>query len=58
MKKIQGDVGKIIADSQIMKTLEDWDMSQSAAEVKYYPNFQVIQLIGTTVYKMEIGTTA
>lgn len=58
MKKIQGDVGKIIAGNQIMKTLEDWDMSKSAAQVKYYPNFQVIQLIETSVCKLEIGTTA
>ena len=45
-KKIQGDVGKNIAGNQIIKTLEDWDMSQSAAQGKYYPNLQVIQQTG------------
>lgn len=58
MKKIQGNVGKIIAGSQTRKTLEDWDMPQSAAQVKYYPNFQVIQQTGTTACELEIGTTA
>lgn len=58
MEKIQGNVSKIIADNQIMKTLEDWDMSQSAAQVKYYLKFQVFQQIGTTVCELEIGTTA
>lgn len=46
-KKIQGNVGKNIAGSQIMKTLEDWDTPQSAAQDKYYPDLQVIQQPGT-----------
>lgn len=58
LKNIQGNVGKIIAGHHIMKTLEDWDISQSAAQVKYYPSFQVIQQIRTIVCELEIGTTA
>lgn len=49
-KKIQGNVSKIIAGSQIIKTPEDWDMPQSATQDKYYPDLQVIQQIGTPAY--------
>lgn len=58
LKKFQGNVGKVIGTNHIMKTLKDWDMSQSAAQVKYYPSFQVIQQTGTIACELEIETTA
>lgn len=52
MEKIQGNMGKIIAGNPIMKTLEDWDMSQSTT-----PIFKSFSKLGP-LYELEIGSTA